>query len=187
MDHQCYKIIVVVQFLSHVQLFVISWTAALKLSLSFTISWCLLILMSLESVMLSISSTISFFSSCPQYFPASGSFPMSQFFSPQVAKYWKFSFSISLFNEYSGLISFRIDWFNLLAAQIILKSLLEHHSLKASILRHSAFFVVQLSYSYMTTGKTIALTIWTSVSKVMSLLFNSTIVYFYYEIETGKS
>ena len=87
-------------------------------------------------------------------------------------KYWSFSFSISPSNEYSGLISFRIDWFDLLAVQETLKSLLQHHSSKASILRHSAFFTVQLSHPYMTTGKTLALTRRTFVGKVMSLLFN---------------
>ena len=90
----------------------------------------------------------------------------------QVAKYWSFSFSISPLNEYSRLISFRIDWFDLLDAQRTLKSILQHHSSKAAILRCSAFFMVQLSYPYMTTGKTIALTRWTFVGKVMSLLFN---------------
>ena len=88
-------------------------------------------------------------------------------------KYWSFSFSISPSNEYSGLISFRIDWLDLLAVQGTLKSLLQHHSTKASILRSSAFFMVQLSHPYMTIGKTIALTRWTFVSKVMSLLFNT--------------
>ena len=87
-------------------------------------------------------------------------------------KYWNFSFSISPSNEYSGLISFRIYWFDLLAIQGTLKSLLQYHSSKASILRHSAFFMVQLSHPYMTTGKIIALTRWTFVGKVMSLLFN---------------
>ena len=86
-------------------------------------------------------------------------------------KYWSFSFSISPSNEYSGLISFRIDWFDL-EVQETLKSLLQHHSSKASVLQHSAFFIVQLSYLYMTIGKTIALTRWPFVSKVMSLLFN---------------
>ena len=86
--------------------------------------------------------------------------------------YWSFSFSISPSNEHPGLISFRMDWLNLLAVQGTLKSLLQHHSLKASILRHSAFFTVQLSHPYMTTGKTIGLTRWTFVGKVMSLLFN---------------
>ena len=87
-------------------------------------------------------------------------------------KYWSFSFSISPSNKYSGLISFRMDWFDLFAVQGTLKSLLPHHSSKASILGHSAFFIVQLSHPYMTTGKTIALTIRTFVDKVMSLLFN---------------
>ena len=89
-----------------------------------------------------------------------------------MAKYWSFSFSINPFNEYSGLISFRIDWLDLLAVQETLKSLLQHHSSKASILQHSPFFIVQFSHPYMTTGKTIALTRWTFVCKVMSLLFN---------------
>jgi len=88
-------------------------------------------------------------------------------------EYWSFSFIISPSNEYSGLISFRMDWLDLLVAQETLKSLLQHHSSKASILRHSAFFLVQLSHPYMTTGKTIALTRWTFVGKVMSLLFNT--------------
>ena len=88
-------------------------------------------------------------------------------------KYWSFSFSISPSNEYSGLISFRIDCFDLLAVQQTLKSLLQHHTSKASVLQHSAFLTVQLSHPYMTTGKTITLTIWTFVGKVMSLLFNT--------------
>ena len=87
-------------------------------------------------------------------------------------KYWSFSFSISTSNEHPGLISFRMDWLDLLAVQRTLKSLLQHHSSKASIFRHSAFFTVQLSHPYMTTGKTIALTRWTFVGKVMSLLLN---------------
>jgi len=88
------------------------------------------------------------------------------------AKYWNFSFSISPSSEYSGLISFRMDWLDLLAVQGTLKSLLQHHSSKPSILQHSAIFIVQLSHPYMTTGKTIALTRWTFVGKIMSLLFN---------------
>ena len=88
-------------------------------------------------------------------------------------KHWSFSFSINLSNEYSGLISFRTDWFHLLAIQGTLKSLLQHHSSKASILQCSAFFIVQFSHPYMTTAKTIALTRWTFVGKVMSLYFNS--------------
>ena len=96
-----------------------------------------------------ISFSVAPFSSCPQFFPASGSFPVSQLFA---SSGWNFSFSISPFKEYSGLISFRIDWFNL-AIQGSLKSLLQHHTLKVLILQHSAFFMVQLSYPYMTSGK----------------------------------
>ena len=108
--------------------------------------------------------------SCLQSFPTSGSFQMCQFRWP---KDWNFSFSISPSHEYSGLISFRMDWLDLLAAQGTLKSLLQHHSSKASVLWRSAFFIVQLSHPYMTTGKTIALTKWTFVGKVMSLLFST--------------
>ena len=115
---------------------------------------------------------------CCLFLLPSSIFPSIRAFSDELVihirwpKYWSLSFSISLSNEYSGLISFRIDWFDFLAVHGILKSLLQHHSSKASILLHSAFFIVQLSHSYMTTGKTIALTRWTLVSKVMSLLFN---------------
>ena len=101
-----------------------------------------------------------------------GSFPMSRHFPSGGQKCWSFSFSISPSNEYSGLISFRIDWFDLLAVQGTLKSFLQHHSWKASILQLSAFFMVQLSHPYMTIGKTRALTRWTSVSNLMSLPFN---------------
>ena len=105
-------------------------------------------------------------------------FPSIEVFSNEAAlhikwpKYWSFSFSISPSNKYSGFISFRIDWFDLLVAQVTLKSLLQHHSLKASILQHSAFLMVQLSHPYMSTGKTIAWTIWAFAGKVRSLLFN---------------
>ena len=105
-------------------------------------------------------------------------FPSIRVFSNESAlhfrwpKYWRFSFSISPINEQLGLISFRMDWLDLLAVQGTLKSLLQHHSSKASILQHSAFFIVQLSHPYMTTGKTIASTRWTFVGKVMSLLLN---------------
>ena len=105
-------------------------------------------------------------------FPAAGSFLMSQFFASDGQSTGSFSFTISPSNEYSGLISFRIDWLDLLAVQGILKSLLQHHSSKASILQHSAFFIVQLSHPYMTTGKTTALTRRIFVGKVMSLLLN---------------
>ena len=106
-----------------------------------------------------ISSSVVPFSSCLQSFPASGSFPVSQFFTLGGQKYWSFSFSISPSNEYSGLIFFRINWVDLLAVQGTLKSLLQHHSSKSSILQHSAFLVVQLSHPYTTTGETIPLTI----------------------------
>ena len=119
-----------------------------------------------------ISSLVIPFSSSLQSFPGSGSFPMSQFFASGGQSIRVSSFSISPSNEYSGLISFRIHWFDLLAVQGTFKSLLQHHNSKASILRCSAFFMVQLSHPYMTTGKTIALTRRTFVAKVMSLLLN---------------
>ena len=119
-----------------------------------------------------ISSSVVPFSSLLQSFPASGSFQMSQFFTSGGPKYWIFSFSISPSNEYSGLISFRMDWLDLLAVQGTLKTLPQHHSSKAFILWPSAFFILQLSHPYMTTGKTIALTRWTFAGKVMSLLLN---------------
>ena len=117
------------------------------------------------------SSSVIPFSSCPQSFPASGSFPMSAL-RIRWPKYWSFSFNISPSNEHPGLISFRMDWLDFLAVQGTLKNLLKHHSSKPSILQRSAFSTVQLSHPYMTTGKTIALTRWTFVDKVMSLLFN---------------
>ena len=122
-----------------------------------------------------ISSSVVPFSSCPQSTPKD---PSIRVFSNESAlcirwpKYWSFSFKISLTNEHSGLISFRMDWLELLAVQGTLKSLLQHHSSKASILRCSAFLIVQFSYPYMTTRKTIALTIQTFADKVISLLFN---------------
>ena len=160
---------VFLQSLSRARLSVTAWTAACQTSLSFTISQSLLKLISIEPMMLSNHLSVTPFSSCPQSSPASGSFAMNQLFA---SKYWSFSFSISPSNEYSGLISFRTDWFDLLAVQGNLESLLQHHSSKASILQHLVFFMVQLSHPYMATGKTIALTIWTFVGKLMSLLFN---------------
>ena len=145
------------------------WTAAHQASLSFTISWSLLRFMSIELVTLSNHLILC----CPLLLLPS-IFPRIRVFSNESVlhirwpKYWNFNFSISPSNEYSGLISFRIDWFDLLAVQVTLKSFLQHHSSKASILWHSAFFTVQLSHPYMTTGKTIALTRWTLVGKVMS-------------------
>ena len=127
--------------------------------------------MSIESVML--SNHLFFhrpFSFCLQSFPTSESFPVSWLFCLRWPKYWSFSNSLS--NEYSGLIFFRMDWFDLLAVQGTLKSLLQHHNWKVSILWHPAFFMVQLSHPYLTTRKTIALTIRTFAGKVMSLLFN---------------
>ena len=105
-----------------------------------------------------ISSSVILFSSCLQYFPASGSISNESVLSIRWPKYWSFSFGISPSNEYSGLISFRMDWLDLLVVQGTLKSLIQHHSSKALILQCSAFFIVQLSYPFMTTGKTIALT-----------------------------
>ena len=129
--------------------------------------------MSIELVVLS-----NHFILCHPLLLLPSSFPSIRVFSNESAlhirqpKYWSFVFSISLSNEYSGLISFRIDWFDLLAVQGTLKSLFQCHSSEASVLQHSAFFRVQLSYPYMTTRKTIALIIWTFVGNVMSLLFN---------------
>ena len=136
-----------------------------------TNSRSLLRLMSIKSVMLSNHQILC----CPLIllpliFPSIRVFPNESFLCIRWPKYWRFSFSISPSNEYSRLISFRMDWLALLAVQGTLKSLLQHHSSKA-ILWHSAFFMVQLSHPYMTTGKTIALTRWTFVIKVMSLLF----------------
>ena len=108
----------------------------------------------------------------PSIFPSIRVFSNESVLCIRWPKYWSFSFSISPSNEYSGLISFRMDWLDLLAVQGTLKSLFQHHSSKASILCHSAFFIVQLSHPYMTTGKAIALTRWTFVGKEMSLLFN---------------
>ena len=166
------QVFVVVQLLSCVQLFMTPWTAVCQASLSFTVSQNLLKFMSTESVMLSNHLTI-----CHSLLQSS-IFPSIRVFSKESAlcirwpKYWNFSFSISPSTEYSGLLSFRIDWFDLLAVQGTLKSLLQHHNLKAPILRHSPFFTVQFSHWHMTTGKTIALTIQTFVGKVMSLIFN---------------
>ena len=119
-----------------------------------------------------ISSSVTPFSSCPQSFPASGSFPMSQFFTSGDQSIGASASASVLSVNIQDWFFFRVDWFDLLAVQGTLKSLLQHHSLKVSVLRHSAFFMVQLSHPYMTTGKTTALTIQTFVSKVMSLLFN---------------
>ena len=136
-------------------------------SLSFTISQSLLKLTSIESVIQPSHLPLLLL---PSMFPSIRLFSNESVLHIRWPKYWSFSFNISSSNEYSGLISFRIDWLDLLAVQGTLKSLLQHHSSKASILHCSAFFMVQLSHPYMTIGKTIALTRWTFVSKVMSLL-----------------
>ena len=158
-----------VQLLSHVQLFSTPWTAACQASLSITNSWSLLKLMFIESVMLS-----NYLILChlllllPSIFPSIRVFSKESVLCIRWPKYWSFSFSISPSNEYSGLISFRIDWLDLPAVQGTLKNILQHHSLKGSILRCSAFFIVELSHPYMTTGKTIALTVRAFVGKVVS-------------------
>ena len=155
-----------------VQLFVTPGTAECQASQSFTISQNFLKLMFIELV---IPSNHLFL--CRPLLLLPSTFPSSRGFSNQSAlyirwaKYSSFSFSISPSNEYSGLISFRIDWFDLLAVQGTVTSLFQYHNSKVSILQHSAFFIVQLSHPYMITGKTIALTSWTFVSKVTSLLF----------------
>ena len=149
------------------------WTAARQASLSITNSLSLLKLMSTESMMPSNHLILC----CSLLLPPS-IFPSITIFSNESAlhirwpQYWSFSFSINPSNEYSGLISFRMDWLDLLAVQGTLKSLLQHHSSKVSILQHSAFFIVQLSHPYMTTGKTLAWTRWTFVGKMMYPLSN---------------
>ena len=164
---------VVAQWLNRVQFFVTQKTIRYQASLS-TISQSLLKVTSIESVMSS-----NHFILCHPLLLLPAFFPSIRVLSNELAlcirwpDYWGFSFSISLCNEHSGLISFRIDWFDLFAVQGILKSLLQHHSSKASFFWHSAFFVVQLSHPYMTAGKIRALTMWTFVSRVMSLFFNT--------------
>ena len=162
-----------VQSFSRVRLVVTPWTAARQASLSITTSWSLLKLIFIMSVMASNYLILC----CPLLLLPSN-FPSIRVFSKELLlrirwpKYWSFSFSISPSNEHSGLISFRMDWLDLLAVQGTLNSLLQHHGSKASILQRSAFFIVQLPHPYMTPGKTIALTRWTFVGKVVSLLFN---------------
>ena len=158
-----------VQLLSHVQLFETPWTTARQVSLSITNSQSLLKVMSIESVMPSNHLVL-----CrplllpPSIFPSIRVFSSESVLCIRWPKYWSFSFSISPSNEYSGLISFRIDWLDLLAVHGTLKSLLQHHSSKASVLWYWAFFIVQRSHPYMTTRKTIALTIQRFVGKLIS-------------------
>ena len=174
---------VVFRSLSHVWLFVNPQMVARQASLSFTISWSFFRLMSIESMMPPNHLIL-----ChpplllPSIFPSIKSFSNESALCIRWPKYWSFSFSVIPFNEYSGLISFRVDWFDLLAIPGTLRSLLQYHSSIASILWCSAFFMVQLSYPYMTTGKTVALTMWTFVGKVMSLFFNILTVEFFFAI-----
>ena len=162
-----------VQSLSRDWLFATAWTAALQASLTFLTFLSLLKLTSIESVMPS-----NYLILCRPLLLSPSTFPSIRVFSNESVfciwwpKYWSFSFSISPSNEHPGLISFKMDWLDLLAVQGTLKSLLQHHSSKASVLWRSAFFMVQLSQPYMATGKTMDLTRWTFVGKVMSLLFN---------------
>ena len=159
--------------LNHVWLFATLWIAACQASLSFTISQNLL----KNSCSLKFVIPSNYLILCHPFLLLASVFPTIRVFSSMLSlhirwpKYW--SFSISLSNEYSGLISFKIDWFDLLTVQGIPKCILQHHTLKASALQCLAFFMVQLSHSYMTTGKTITLNIWTFIGKVISLLFNT--------------
>ena len=162
-----------VQSLSRVRLFATPWTTAHQASLSITNSRSSLKHTSIESVMLS-SYLILFLPLLllPSIPPSIRVFSNESTLRIRWPKYWSFSFSITPSKEHSALISFRMDWLDLFAVQGTRKSLFQHHTSKASILWHSAFFIVQLSHPYMTTGKTIALTRWTFVGKVVSLLFN---------------
>ena len=161
-----------VQSPSSVRLFVTPRTTAHQASLSITNSWTSPKPMSVESVMSSNHLILCPLLLLPSMFPSIGVFSNESALCIRWPKYWRFTFSISPSNEYSGLTSFRMDWLDLLAVQGTLKSLLQHHSSKASIPQCSAFFMAQLSHPYVTTGKTIALTRWTFVCKVISLLFN---------------
>ena len=159
--------------MSRVPLFSTPWTAACQASLSFAISWSLLKPMFIESVMPSKHLILCHpFILLPSIFLDLKVFSNESALSIRWPKYWNFSFCISPSNEYSRLISFRIDWFDLLAVQGTLKSLFQHHNSKSLILQHSALFMAQLSYSYMTTRIMIAFTTWTFVSKAMSLFLN---------------
>ena len=162
-----------VQSLSCVQLFATPWTVAYLASLSITNSWSLFKVMSIKSLMPS-----NYLILCRPLLLLPSIFPSIRVFSNESPlwirwpEYQSFSFNISPSNEHPGLISFRMDWLDFLAVQGTLKSLFQHHSSKASILWRSAFFIVQLSHPYITTGKSIDLTRWTFVGKVMSLLLN---------------
>ena len=167
-----YTVFSSVQLLSRVQLFAAPWIAARQASLSITNSRSSLKLTSIESVMPSSHLILCCPLLLPPILPSIRVFSSESTLCMRWPKYWSFSFSIFPSSEHPGLILFKTDWLDILADQGILKSLLQHHSSKASILRCSAFFIVQLSHPCMTTGKTIALTRWTFVGKVMSLIFN---------------
>ena len=155
-----------VQLLSHIWFFVTPWTAAPQASLSITNSQSLPKLMSIESVMTSNHLILWHpLLPLPSFFPSVGVFSNESVLHIRWPKYWSFSFNISPSHEHPGLFSFRMDWLDLLAVQGTVKSLLQHHSSKVSVLQHSAFFIVQLSHPYMTTGKTTALTKQTLLTK----------------------
>ena len=161
-----------VQSLNHVRLIATLWTAVPQASLSIINSRSLLKLMSIDLVMPSNLLILCHHILLHSILPSISVFSNESVLCIRWPKYWSFSFSIRPSSEYSGMTSFRMDWLDLLAVQGTLKSLFQHHSSNASILQHSAFFIVQLSHPYMATGKTIALARWTFVGKVMSLLFN---------------
>ena len=170
LEHNVFSIFSSVQSLSRVRLFAAPWTAEHQASLSITNSKSLLKLKSLESVMSCKHLVLCHpLLVLPSIFPSIRVFSNESVLPIRLPKYWSFSFSISPSSGYSALISFRIDLFDLLPVQRTLKSLLQSKSLKASVLQCSAFFMVQLSYPYVTTGKTIALIIWTFVGKVMNV------------------
>ena len=164
-------LVAVVQLLSCVRLFDTPWTAAHQAYLSFTISRSLLTFVSVGSVMpfnhLILWHLLLLL---PSVFTSMRVFSNELALHIRLPKYWSFSFSISHSNKYSRLISFRIDWFDLFTVQGTFKSLLQHHNPKTKILRHSVFFMVQFSHPYMITGKTIALSVWIFIGKLMSLL-----------------
>ena len=165
-----------VQLLSHVRLFATPWTAARQASLSTTNSWSLIKLMSTESMMPSNCLILCHpLLLLPSIFPSIRVFSNESILHIRLPKYWSFSFSIHPANVYSGFISFRMDWLDLLAVQGTLKSLLQHHNSKASILWRSAFFIVQLSHPHMTIGKTIALTRWTIPPGTAYLFLGATV------------
>ena len=168
-----FQVFSLVQSLSKVRLCETPWTTPCQAYLSITNSRSLLKLMSIESVMPSNHLILCHpLLLTPSIFPSIRVFSNESVFQIRWPKYWSFRFRITPSNEHSGLISFMVDWLDLLAVQGTLKNLLQHHSSKASILRCSAFFIVQISHPYMTTGKIKAVTRWTFVGKLMSLLFN---------------